>query len=447
MGILGYTKAFWDVAPFRLLSEKAQKRIIARRQKRIIEFARKNTVFYGERIPKKWKSIEEIPPTEKNDFMRHFDDTVTDRRINFELVKSHLQQVPSDGTLFNKYYIATTSGSSGEPLLHIRDRSVTYHENFVGILRTLNYKTPEAHIVSPHAFSLSSESVRQTQKESSLVKKSLYLISSLDTPSQQVEKIKEIGAKSVFGYTSAVALLAAAALEMGTTFDAGCVAVSGEPMDERERDMINRAFPKAHVTMAYACTEGGVMAFECKCGHMHINSDLVLVEAVDKNGKRVPYGTPSDQTYITSYYNKVQPMIRFAVGDRITLHNGCPCGIKDDWIEVDGRANDTLVFDGENGEKISCSPTNLLLCVGCISVCGTLFFRNYQLVLRPENTVEVRLDCYEGADRDDIFAKIKANLTEYLTSLGVCDLKIVLSNELPKVTSNTGKKKKVVIEK
>ena len=57
-------------------------------------------------------------------------------------------------------------------------------------------------------------------------------------------------------------------------------------MDPYSRRYIEDAF-NCKVFDLYATTEGGSIAFECLNGNMHVNSDFVHVEVVDKNGDKV----------------------------------------------------------------------------------------------------------------------------------------------------------------
>lgn len=447
MSLFGYTKAFFDVVPFRFFSEKTQKKIISKRQREIIEFARKNTKFYASKIPENWEKITDITPTQKADFMAHFNDTLTDPEINYDMVIEQMHKIPADGNLLGKYYIASSSGSSGNPLISIQDRTAADRDTLASTFRN-SMRFPCVTVTCPQAFALSTERIRKNQRDSAIIKKIVATINSMDPALKQAQDLAKIKAKYVFGYSSAITLIADAAWENDIYFNTvKRVYLSGEPYGEFEIGKIKRAFPNARVLGIYGCTEGGAMAYECKYGHMHINSDLVLLEAVDKDLNPVPYDTPSEQTLITNYSNKVQPLVRFVLGDSITLHHGCKCGLKDDWVEVQGRANDILPFESSDGQTVYCSAISMLLCMEDASMHGLENFREYQVVLHEPNTLEIRLDCYKPEEKEKLFENVKKIISDYLATLSVTNVNIYLSDKLPQATTASGKRKRIYIEK
>ena len=77
----------------------------------------------------------------------------------------------------------------------------------------------------------------------------------------------------------------------------------------------------------YATTEG---LWGCSCEHgegIHLFEDLALFENVDAGGRPVPDGEPGAQLLVTNLFNRVQPLIRLAVSDLVTIDpEPCPCG-------------------------------------------------------------------------------------------------------------------------
>jgi phenylacetate-CoA ligase len=68
----------------------------------------------------------------------------------------------------------------------------------------------------------------------------------------------------------------------------------------------------------YGSAEAGIIAFECPMGNMHINMETVIVEEVDK------------EIVVTNLVSKSFPVIRYRLGDYITLDKAtiCACGRK-----------------------------------------------------------------------------------------------------------------------
>ena len=442
MGILGYWKAFWSVVPFRFFSEKTQRKIIEKRKRDIVEFARTNSKYYGRIIPENWQSFDDIPASNKKDLLSNFNDFSTDPAVTLDAVMEQINKIPKNGSLFGKYIIALTSGSTGNPLIAVQDEDFTNTDSVASFFRGIKTGLPIATITSINSFSTSAERVRRNKKSSKIVNKMVSNIDSTEPPLIVAKKLEKMQPKTLVGYSSAILLIANAVLENNIRIRAKRVFLSGEAFSKNDKNRIQAAFPMACVSGIYGCTEGGAMAYECKYGHMHINSDLVLLEAVDKDFKTVPYDTPSDQTLLTCYFNHIQPLIRFVLGDRITLHHGCPCGCHDDWVEIEGRADDLLPF--KSGDKIVyCSPMNILTIINCFNDKGVNNFREYQVVLHNGNELEIRLDCFDPEKKEEYFPPIAEALRDYFHTLGIDGVRIYLSDILPQETTASGKRKRI----
>jgi phenylacetate-coenzyme A ligase PaaK-like adenylate-forming protein len=81
---------------------------------------------------------------------------------------------------------------------------------------------------------------------------------------------------------------------------------------------------------------------------MHLCDDLVIVEPVDRAGRPVPAGTPSDKVYVTAISNPTLPLLRFELSDQVTfLDQRCPCGSQHRLIaDVAGRHEDAFGYPG-----------------------------------------------------------------------------------------------------
>ena len=93
---------------------------------------------------------------------------------------------------------------------------------------------------------------------------------------------------------------------------------------------------------------------------MHANTDWLILEPVDECGKVVPPGQRSHTTLLTHLANQVQPMIRYDLGDQITLQTQpCTCGAHFPVIQVSGRKDETLVMMADNGSPVALLPMAL----------------------------------------------------------------------------------------
>lgn len=89
-------------------------------------------------------------------------------------------------------------------------------------------------------------------------------------------------------------------------------------LDSYTRKYIEKAFD-TKVLDTYGATEAGPMAFECiNDSGYHVNSDFVILEALDDENHDVPYDTPG-KLVVTRLYGEGTPIIRYTgVEDIIT---------------------------------------------------------------------------------------------------------------------------------
>src|SRR5581483_5401678 len=113
----------------------------------------------------------------------------------------------------------------------------------------------------------------------------------------------------------------------------------GEGLSEAQRLHIAQTFG-CTVHDDYGSSEFLSIAWDCGQGALHLNSDWVALEAVDDCYRPVPPGVASHSVLLTNLANQVQPLIRYDLGDSITLlEHRCRCGSPFPAIRVEGRCD------------------------------------------------------------------------------------------------------------
>ena len=84
------------------------------------------------------------------------------------------------------------------------------------------------------------------------------------------------------------------------------------------REHVHRSLDTV-VRSSYGASEFLPMAWECAHGHLHLNEDWLILEPVDEHQRPVPPGQPSCSVLLTNLANTVQPLIRYDLGDQVTL--------------------------------------------------------------------------------------------------------------------------------
>jgi phenylacetate-CoA ligase len=138
---------------------------------------------------------------------------------------------------------------------------------------------------------------------------------------------------------------------MGLQVKLHAISCFGTASGEQEREDCRRAFG-AEIINLYASKEVYNMAHQCPTGpHYHINAELVLLEVLDNNGEPCKPGVRG-RCIVTPFLNTAQPLIRYEIGDEVTLGEVCSCGRSLPVLEkIDGRT--THLFRLPDGRRIA----------------------------------------------------------------------------------------------
>lgn len=109
------------------------------------------------------------------------------------------------------------------------------------------------------------------------------------------------------------------------------------------------AFFKTKMYNQYASSEGAPFIFECKEGNLHLELQSGVFEVLDENDNP----SISGRLVVTSFTTEATPLIRYDIGDSITLEDEskvCSCGNNNPMVkEILGRIDD-YVYSPENGK-------------------------------------------------------------------------------------------------
>lgn len=141
-----------------------------------------------------------------------------------------------------------------------------------------------------------------------------------------VDELHKYNADYIEGYPSSIYAIAKHIVENNlepVPFKA-CF-TTAETLFDYHRETIKEAFG-CRTYDQYGCGERVVFAAECPAGSMHLSPEFGIVEVVDDNDRPVQDGQ-TGQLICTSLINRIQPFIRYRVGDRGALKTGqCCCG-------------------------------------------------------------------------------------------------------------------------
>lgn len=429
--------------------------MLAARQKErlneLVAFARANSRFYAEKyrgLPETVSDVRQLPPVTKPELMEHFDEVITDPAVRKADVQTHIADLGNLGKPYlGKYMVWTTSGTTGTPGIFLEDKNWDTVITAVNVLRIggewYNWdvikgmmkaggNSASVFAGNGHFFGVTMLE-RQRQSNRSRGKR-IQLIPVTLPISEIVKRLNAFQPAMFAGYASALGLLAQEQLEGRLNIHPSIVISSAEPLSDENRALIQQAFgvsPRNN----YGCSEGGVMGYECRQGHMHLNADWVIFEPVDAAHQPAPAGQLSDRTLITNLANRVMPIIRYELGDRVSLSpEPCTCGITLPVVNVEGRTDDILRFTASGGQVVPVLPLALWSVIK--ETPGVLRFQAIQTA--PE-TIKIRLEGKHAADDAPTWERVNANANAYFASQGLSNVEIFRAPEAPVRDPKSGK--------
>ena len=161
-----------------------------------------------------------------------------------------------------------------------------------------------------------------------------------------VQAIRDKRPRMLFGYPSALSHIARHAERRGLRMDdlgVRVAFVTSERLYDEQRSAISRVFG-CPVANGYGGRDAGFIAHECPQGGMHLTSEDIVVELLDRGGRPVPVGQPGE-IVVTHLATKDFPFIRYRTGDVAVLDDApCACGRGLPMLrEIQGRTTDFVV--------------------------------------------------------------------------------------------------------
>jgi phenylacetate-CoA ligase len=179
------------------------------------------------------------------------------------------------------------------------------------------------------------------------------------TMDQYIRRFHAIQPVCIYGYASSLALLARHAMERGASLKSyrlRAVFTTGEVLLDHDREVIETVF-NAPVVIEYGCRDGGLLAYGCPAGELHVPQENVIVELLDADGRAVAPGEVGEVvvTYLEMF---AMPLIRYRTGDLArqptdaNTRAACTCGHASMTLtEVQGRKTDQIVTKNGDGIK------------------------------------------------------------------------------------------------
>lgn len=444
----------WDA---RRATQGGMIRIAQRQQARLtalVDFVRRCSHYYGDLLrdlPPDEVTLDKIPPATKGALMARFGDWVTDPAVRLtDLDAFTADPARAAEPFLGRYLVYRSSGTTGDSAIFVHDRAAMAVKAALKLARGLPtwLSWPDvatfvrrgrraavllltgAHYATYVAF----EHARRVQPWR---RDKTRLLSVLSPLPELVRELNAFQPALLGGYATALTLLAdeqaAGRLRIRPT-----LVVSGaESLTAEMRSRIERAFA-CPVRETYLASEAP-LAFGCGHGWLHVNADWVIVEPVDEAYRPARPGQPSHSVLVTNLANRVQPIIRYDLGDSVLSNPGpCSCGNPLPAIRVAGRTDQILDFPGPSGATIRLLP----LAVSNV-VYETPDVHRYQLIQTARDRLAVRLEAMRPEGDAAAWAAVHQRLCAYLAAQGLPTVRVERVPESPAPDPRSGKYQQV----
>lgn len=437
----------WLLCDARAAHRQGRAGLDRRRHERLVEmvsFARARSPFYRrlyQHLPEQLTDPVLLPVTGKAELMRHFDDWVTDRAVTLSAARAFVEDPALVGEKFlGRYTVGTTSGTTGTRGIFLWDeRSLAVTTALLArllgtwltpadVLRMLARGGRIAMVNATgghYASAAAAAALRKNRWGSDRIG-----VFAVHTPmAQLVAGLNDFRPAILAPYATMGALLAAEQRAGRLHINPALVVLSAETLPEGEYDRIAATF-NAKVRQGYAATECPFLTYSCQHGWLHVNSDWVLLESVDADHRPVPPGQPSHTTLLSNLANKVQPILRYDLGDAVFVRpDPCPCGDPLPAIRVRGRTADLLTFHTPAGEPVVL--TSLTVTAWVDRVPGVELV---QLVHTAPTHLEVRMQFSAGTDPERLWQAVHTEIRRLLVDHGLGHVTVARGDGPPQPT-------------
>ena len=424
-----------------------------RRQLRLgelVEYARERSPYYRRLyrgLPSGVSDPHLIPWVSKRDLMADFDDWVTDPALTLSGVRDFVSDPHRVGRPYlGRYYPITTSGSTGEPALIIHDSRSWLMLALLGRLRmAARFERRELLAIGERGVRMAAlfatgghyggeVFAAKVVHEHPWLASRIRILSVLEPTGKLVEKLNLFQPATLAGYPSALALMAAEQAAGRLRISPVLARTAGENLTDEIRSRITSGLG-CRVIDSYASSEAPALGTECQYHWQHINTDWYVFEPVEADYSPTPPGKLSATVLVTNLANRVQPFIRYDLGDRIIVKpDPCPCGSPFPAVRVMGRSTNLLGFVAADGAEVQVIP----LALGSVieHVPG---LHRFQAIRTGSSSLRLRIQTEPDADTAVVFMEARSRLSAYLEAQGAAAVRIDLDPEPPRPDPGSGK--------
>jgi phenylacetate-CoA ligase len=295
--------------------------------------------------------LARLPVMTKADLMDRFDDVVTDRRLTRALCERALAATGTEPRpLFGEYTCLASGGSSGRRGVFVLDAEAK--TEFLCVLHRPAVAHAIAHGGPPPAGMVmamvaAASAVHATGASAAWMDGGPVRIAPVPATlplEDVVARLEQIDPPVLIGYPSMLIRVAREKAAGRLAIAPEVVRSTSETLLPEWRREIESAFGVG-VSDVFGSSEGLIGVAAPGDPVLTFNTDVCIVELVDEDDRPVPRGVPSAKILVTNLANRVQPLVRYEIGDRFVR---MPDAREHGHLRatVEGRNDDGLRWDG-----------------------------------------------------------------------------------------------------
>ena len=391
-------------------------------------------------------ALSAYPAVDKRTLMQEFDRVSTRPEVTLFAIERFVSRPERHGSLFrDRYAVWTSSGTTGHPgwfvqdpgALAVYDALEAQRFRGVGLARSWRPGERYAMVAATGGHFAGVSSVERMRRSVPWLAPFVRSCSLMQPIRSLVAELNEYQPAIVATYPTAAEMLAEEQASGRLRLQLRELWTGGECLAPATRTRLRAVFG-CPVRSSYGASEFLPIAWECDHLNLHVNSDWVILEPVDAKRRPVAPGTRSHSVLLTNLANRVQPLIRYDLGDAVTLHDRpCACGSAFPAISVEGRCDDTLVMPLARGGIGTVVPLALATVLE-----DEAHVHDFQVIQTGTGALKVRLADGEGASAPAVRRALRA----YFRAMGFADVPLEVGGQAPRRDPVSGKLRRVVRE-
>lgn len=363
--------------------EKLEK-IKENRLEKLLSDAVNDTEFYSRFNG--YKSIKDFPIIKKSDVKDNFDKFLSNKFQKNDLLK------------------LTTSGSYGMPFTFLvtKNKKARLQSQVAFFNKFINYKIGDRHA---YIRCITTKSKLKLFAQNEVLMNPVNIDEIwLKNSTEKLKNDKRI--KFIVGYVSSVVAISnyikSEKYNIEDFNHIKGITVSAEALTEIQRNIIKSVF-NCPVVSRYATEELGILAHECEYEkNHHLNDYDFYIEILKLNCDEEAEEGEIGRIVVTDLFSNALPLIRYEIGDLVTVGSECECGRKGRVLKnIEGRLVETIL--DSNGNRVSPFALN-----GALR--DILNIRQFQFIQKTKKDYVLKIVKQEGFDSEEIILQRYRNI-------------------------------------